>query len=115
MQFLIAAAAAAAPTPVDTGGVAWYDWDNIKEQIVTWAPILFMGLLVFFLWRTTKLMPRTKPLEIKPESKWAISWDDVAGAGEAKGELQEVGGVLCGPKGFARPGATAPRGITPPG
>ena len=27
-----------------------------------------MGLLVFFIWRTMKLMPRTKPQQIKPES-----------------------------------------------
>jgi cell division protease FtsH len=96
----------------------WYDWDNIKEQILTWAPILFMGLLVFFLWRTMKLMPRTKPQEIKPNAKQAIGWDDVAGADEAKSELQEVVEFLRDPKRFADLGAKVPAGIMlhgPPG
>ena len=72
------------PTPVTppsaVEGVHWYDWSHVSDLIITWAPILFMGLLVFVLWRTMKMMPRTKPQEIRPESKWAIGWDDVAGA-----------------------------------
>ena len=54
--------------------VNWYDWPQLSLWIQTWAPIIFMGLLVFFLWKTMKLMPRTKPTEIKPESKSAIAW-----------------------------------------
>src|SRR5215218_8977716 len=76
----------------------WYDWDRLSDTIITWAPILFMGLLVFFIWRTMKLMPRTKPQEIRAESKQAIGWDDVAGADEAKAELQEVVEFLREPK-----------------
>ena len=33
-----------------------------------WGPIVFMALIVFFLWRTMQLMPKTKPQEIKPDS-----------------------------------------------
>ena len=96
----------------------WYDWDVLKDNIITWAPILFMGLLVFFLWRTMKLMPKTKPQEIKPDAKSAIGWDDVAGADEAKAELQEVVEFLRDPQRFAALGAKVPAGIIlhgPPG
>src|SRR3954451_25362709 len=96
----------------------WYDWSQLSDTIITWAPIIFMGLLVFFIWRTLKLMPRTKPQEIKPDTKWAIGWDDVAGADEAKAELQEVVEFLRDPKVFAKLGAKVPTGIIlhgPPG
>ena len=59
------------------GAVAWY---QIENWIITWAPIIFMALLVFFLWRTMKLMPRTKPQEITPDSASAVQWSQVAGA-----------------------------------
>ena len=59
---------------------AWY---QIESWIITWVPIIFMGLLVFFIWRTLKVMPRTKPQEIRPESDAAADWTTVAGAGVA--------------------------------
>ena len=77
-----------------------------------------MGLLVFFIWKTLKMMPRTKPTEIKAESKTAIGWADVAGADEAKAELHEVVEFLRDPARFKKLGATVPRGILlhgPPG
>jgi cell division protease FtsH len=90
----------------------------MSTWLQTWAPIIFMGLLVFFLWRTLKLMPKTKPTEIKPEAKGAIGWEEVAGADEAKAELQEVVEFLRHPQRFRKLGATVPRGILlhgPPG
>ncbi len=96
----------------------WYDWDMLQDKIITWAPIVFMGLLVLFLWRTMKLMPKTKPQEIKPDAKSAIGWEDVAGADEAKAELQEVVEFLRDPQRFAKLGAKVPAGIMlhgPPG
>jgi cell division protease FtsH len=95
--------------------VAWY---QIQDWVITWAPILFMGLLVFFLWRTMKLMPRTKPQEIAPDSNSSVAWSEVAGADEAKAELQEVVEFLKDPQRFKRLGATVPKGILlhgPPG
>jgi cell division protease FtsH len=95
--------------------VAWY---QVESWIVTWAPIIFMGLLVFFIWRTLKLMPKTKPQEITPDSKSSTGWADVAGADEAKAELQEVVEFLRDPARFEKLGAHVPKGILlhgPPG
>ena len=63
-------------------------------------------------------MPRTKPQEIKPESKGAIGWDEVAGADEAKAELQEVVEFLRDPARFRSSARRCPSGILlhgPPG
>src|SRR3954451_16073999 len=93
-------------------------WWQVKDNIGFWFPIVFMGLLVFFLWRPLKMMPRTRPQQIKPDAKSSIGWDDVAGADEAKHELQEVVEFLRDPKRFAKVGATVPKGIMlhgPPG
>src|SRR3989440_2635581 len=94
------------------------DYDQVQGYVLTWAPVLFMALIVFFLWRTLKLMPRTKPQQIKPESAHSISWEEIAGVEEAKHELQEVVEFLRSPKPFKRLGAKVPKGILlhgPPG
>src|SRR5829696_10091868 len=95
----------------DTGAMVTValEWFQVENWIITWAPIIFMGLLVFFLWRTLKLMPKTKPTEIKPEAKGAIGWAEVAGADEAKAELMEVVEFLRDPGRFQKLGATVPR------
>src|SRR3954449_1629626 len=80
--------------------------------------ILFMGALVFVLWRTMKLMPRTTPVQIKPQANQEIGWGEIAGVDEAKEELREVVDLLRDPKAFARLGAKVPKGILlhgPPG
>ena len=93
-------------------------YEQVETWVITWVPILFMGLIVFFLWRTLKVMPKTKPQQIKPESKISISWADVAGADEAKHELQEVVEFLRDADRFKALGARVPKGILlhgPPG
>ncbi len=98
--------------------IAIPEWYQVESWIITWAPIIFMGLLVFFIWRTMKLMPRTKPQQIKPESASSIGWDEVAGCDEAKAELVEVVEFLRDPKRFHDLGAQVPKGILlhgPPG
>ena len=91
---------------------------DLENWALTWLPILFMGLIVVLIGMTMRLMPRTKPQEIKPESSDSISWDDVAGAAEAKAELREVVEFLRDPKRFHKLGAKVPKGILlhgPPG
>ena len=93
-------------------------WANVSLWIQTWAPIIFMGLLVVFIWRTLKRMPKTKPQEIAPASKSSISWAEVAGVDEARAELQEIVDFLRDPKKFASLGAKVPKGVLlhgPPG
>ncbi|CAA9488609.1 MAG: Cell division protein FtsH [uncultured Solirubrobacteraceae bacterium] len=112
----LAQAATPPGTPPDLP--QWYEWDSISMWLQTWAPLIFMGIIVLVLWRTMKLMPRTKPAEIKPSANSATSWHDVAGADEAKAELEEVVEFLRDPERFRRLGATVPKGILlhgPPG
>jgi cell division protease FtsH len=97
---------------------AFVSWDSIENWILMWTPILFMALICFFLWRTLRLMPRIKPQQLKPDSKGSIGWAEVAGADEAKAELQEVVEFLREPERFRKLGAQVPRGILlhgPPG
>jgi cell division protease FtsH len=89
--------------------------DNI---LIPWAPILLFGIIIYFMWRTLRLMPRTKPQEISPRSKSAVNWSDVAGVDETKAELREVVEFLTDPKRFKQLGAKVPKGILlhgPPG
>src|SRR4030081_770107 len=93
-------------------------YDEFQGYVLTWAPVVFMALIVFFLWRTLKLMPKTKPQQIKPASASSIGWEEIAGVEEAKHELQEVVEFLRDPKRFQKLGATVPKGILlhgPPG
>src|SRR3954447_11538794 len=93
-------------------------YDELVTWLQIWGPFIFMGLIAFFLWRTLKMMPKTKPQQIKPASPSSIGWDDIAGVEEAKHELQEVVEFLRDPKRFKKLGATVPKGILlhgPPG
>src|SRR4051794_6832625 len=94
---------------------------SAQDFAITWLPVLFFVLMCFvayLLWRTTKLMPRVKPVEISPGSDSAITWDEVAGLDEAKEELREVVDFLRDPRRFEALGARVPKGILfhgPPG
>jgi cell division protease FtsH len=92
--------------------------DKVESWALTWMPILLMGALVYLIWRSLKMMPRTKPQEVKPEGSAGVGWDDVAGCDEAKHELREVVEFLRDPDRFKKLGASVPRGILlhgPPG
>src|SRR5579883_1070773 len=93
----------------------------VSDFGLTWLPIFFfllMCMVVYLLWRTVRLMPRVKPMEITPGSAVSVTWDDVAGLDEAKEELQEIVDFLRDPRRFQALGARAPKGIMlhgPPG
>jgi cell division protease FtsH len=80
--------------------------------------ILFFGALIYLMWRTLKVMPKVKPQQIKPASNQSVSFADIAGVDDAKGELQEIVEFLRDPRQFEKLGAKVPKGILlhgPPG
>jgi cell division protease FtsH len=94
---------------------------EIQNFAYNWEPVLmivFFATIVFVMWRTLKVMPRTKPQQIKPASSAAVTFADIAGVDDAKAELQEIVEFLRDPKGFQALGAQVPKGILlhgPPG
>jgi cell division protease FtsH len=93
----------------------------IQQFATDWGGVMglvFMGAIVYVLVRTLKLMPKTKPVQIKPQASREIGWDEIAGVDEAKDELREVVEFLRDPRPFKRLGANVPKGILlhgPPG
>jgi len=94
---------------------------EIQEFALNWEPVLmivFFTVIIFVLWRTLKVMPRIKPQQIKPTSDQSVTFNDIAGVDDAKGELQEIVEFLREPKAFHALGAKVPKGILlhgPPG
>ncbi len=92
--------------------------DELGTLALTWLPLVFLGLIVYLIWRTLQVMPRVKPNVVEPASKSAVDWSDIAGVDEAAAELQEVVDFLRHPDRFARLGARVPKGMLlygPPG
>ena len=91
---------------------------EFESYLVVYGPLLFFAIIAFFMWKTLKLMPRTKPQEISSSSRAAVTFADVAGVDETKAELQEIVDFMSDPKRFKALGAKVPKGILlhgPPG
>src|ERR1700691_1420197 len=72
-----------------------YQWSSV-------VMIVFFMALIYLMWRTLKVMPRVKPQQIKPSSNQSVAWKDIAGADEAKAELQEIVEFLRDPPGTGK-------------
>jgi len=103
---------------VRTGG---FDWGGI---LLSFIPLVLFGALLFFLFRSarganTQAFNFSKSrARLAGDNKPTITFDDVAGVDESKGELQEVVEFLKSPQKFLALGARIPRGILlvgPPG
>ncbi len=87
----------------------------------TWLPLAFFGLIivmVWLLWKTVGMMPRTSPASMVQGSKSGTTWSEVAGVEEVRDELMEVVDFMRDPKRFERLGAKVPKGLLlygPPG
>ena len=94
---------------------------EIQNFAYNWEPVLmivFFTVIIFVMLRTLKVMPRIKPQQIKPSSNAAVTFKDIAGVDDARGELQEIVEFLREPKPFHALGAQVPKGILlhgPPG
>jgi cell division protease FtsH len=103
---------------VKTGG---FDWGSL---LISFVPLLLFGALLFFLFRSarganTQAFNFAKSrARLASNNKSTVTFADVAGVDEAKGELQEIVEFLKSPQKFLALGARIPRGVLlvgPPG
>src|SRR3954452_6242334 len=91
---------------------------ELISLVLTWLPIMLLGLLVYLIWKTVKLMPNAAPKESVKAEHSKLRWADVAGVDEPRAELMEIVEVLREPERFAALGARGPKGVLlhgPPG
>ncbi len=103
---------------VKTGGI---DWGNL---MLSFLPLVLFGALLFFLFRSAR-GANTQAFNfgksrarLASGDKPTVTFADVAGVDESKGELQEVVEFLKSPQKFLALGARIPRGVLlvgPPG
>ena len=97
---------------------------NLGSMIVSWLPVLVLvGVYIFFLRQmqsgTGRAMGFGKSkARLLTEKHGRVTFDDVAGIDEAKGELEEIVDFLKDPQKFQRLGGKIPKGcllVGPPG
>ncbi|MBI4043014.1 MAG: ATP-dependent metallopeptidase FtsH/Yme1/Tma family protein [Deltaproteobacteria bacterium] len=85
--------------------------------LISWGPVIFLFLVFFFFLRQLqigggKAMAFGKSrAHLLTEDRPKVTFADVAGADEAKNELQEVVDFLKSPKQFTRLGGRLPKGV----
>jgi cell division protease FtsH len=103
---------------VKAGG---FDWGGV---LISFVPLLLFGALLYFLFRSarganTQAFNFAKSrARLASANKPTVTFSDVAGVDEAKGELQEIVEFLKSPQKFLALGARIPRGVLlvgPPG
>ena len=117
----------AAGIPLGENGVKFdvkagsFDWGGL---LISFVPLLLFGALLFFLFRSarganTQAFNFAKSrARLASNNKSTVTFADVAGVDEAKGELQEIVEFLKSPQKFLALGARIPRGVLlvgPPG
>ena len=100
------------------------DGGGLFPVLASFLPILLIGGLIFFMMRRSQgginqamNIGRSKAREVS-ENRPTVSFNDVAGADEAKQELAEVVEFLRNPSKFTKLGAKIPKGVLlvgPPG
>jgi cell division protease FtsH len=100
-------------------------WGSLLLTLVPW--LLFIGFFLFLFTRQMRgsggsggimSFGRSRVKMIPPEQAGKVTFDQVAGAEEAKEEVQEIISFLKNPKRFSRLGGRVPRGVLllgPPG
>src|SRR5436190_22615768 len=92
-----------------------------REFVLNWWALIlvtFYAALIYLFWRILQVMPRVKPVPVDANENTSITWDEIAGADEAKAELLEIVEFLRDPDRFERLGAHVPKGMLlygPPG
>ena len=94
-------------------------WDYVAVNVLPFLiPVIIVGIFIFFLMRgvqgaNSRAMSfgQSTAKDFSPDEKNRTTFEDVAGAKEAKEELKEVVDFLRFPKKFYELGAKIPRGV----
>jgi cell division protease FtsH len=106
--------AEAAAASAGSGGGFWASEEVWLRRL--YIPLILLAIAGFVIYRVRK--SSAKADKVGPDAPGTVSWDDVAGCDEAKGQLREVVDFLISPDELAALGGRAPRGVLlsgPPG